>query len=687
MRSGDSLPSIAQMLWGDATLWYKIAEANGLTASSSLTDGQSLTIPAGVFRNQQTAKTYLPYDQGRFLALAEPSALFPAPAAARKGCGAFGQILLVAIAVAVTVLTKGAFAKFAAGIIGKGIGATIIGGALAGAAGSVVSQGVGVATGIQDRFSFKGVALAAIGGGVGAGLDGVNAFGTATNLAKFGSDVVRGALGSVISQGIGVVTGLQDKFSWAGVAAAGVGAGIGGALGRAIGYNPSAEGFNVGNSLRGAVSGAASAIANAATRSAIDGSSFGKNLVSAIPDVIGAAIGQAVGDGILGSRSTAASTASPGLPPQKQEADGQVLSVPPQADRPTTGQAVSGEIVVNGARYGGFVDYGNYGFGRPPSVPRLFGNRYSGLSLFGPRNFQFARVGGLSIWDSVEFPPGLGNPNRLNFLNDPNDPLEGMGRGPFDALKKALEFDYGPIFEENTTPPPPVEEEGIVVTARRDGLSPRQLDYAYFSQAVYSFKAQPTEGGRRLLGAELTSVTGFTESDLFDSRTGLKAGVFIDRDGRVVLAFAGTESWLGPDGRGNVQNELGRLSEQHRQAIALGELLVQKLGVDNVAFTGHSLGGGLASLVALTTGAQAITFNPAGIPNSILSNLNLRRSDALGLVTAVTHRSDPLYRNQAFGPLTGALGTRVFTGTVFGHPGHHRIGDVINSLKKNLSDN
>ena len=35
---------------------------------------------------------------------------------------------------------------------------------------------------------------------------------------------MKGVASSAITQGIGVATGLQDKFSWAGVAAAGVGA-------------------------------------------------------------------------------------------------------------------------------------------------------------------------------------------------------------------------------------------------------------------------------------------------------------------------------------------------------------------------------------------------------------------------------------------------------------------------------
>ncbi len=47
-RTGDALAGIAASLWGDANLWYKLAEANGLSAGSVLSEGQLLTVPAGV---------------------------------------------------------------------------------------------------------------------------------------------------------------------------------------------------------------------------------------------------------------------------------------------------------------------------------------------------------------------------------------------------------------------------------------------------------------------------------------------------------------------------------------------------------------------------------------------------------------------------------------------------------------
>ena len=291
VRSGDTLQGIAQQLWGDANLWYKIAEANGLTASSSLTDGQSLVIPAGVFRNHQTAQTFLPYDQGRFLQLAEPSPLFPSPAAKGGKCGVFGQILLAAIAVAVTLLlTPASGATFGQLLLGA-------------VAGNVASQAVGLATGIQDKFSFKGVALAALSAGVGAGVGSVVKGAVAGS--KFLGDVIRGAVSSAVTQGVATATGLQDKFSWTGVAAAGIGAGVGGAVSRSVGGQAvdavrdstgnivtSAKAASFGNNL---ASSMADAIASAATRSAISGTSFGDNLLQSVPNAIANTIGRAIG--------------------------------------------------------------------------------------------------------------------------------------------------------------------------------------------------------------------------------------------------------------------------------------------------------------------------------------------------------------------------------------------------------
>jgi YD repeat-containing protein len=314
VRSGDTLQSIAQAVWGDASLWYLIADANGMTASTALVANQTLAVPNKVANFHNNANTFRVYNPGEAIGDTLPT-LPPAPqppAAKGNNCGAFGQILLVVIAVAVTIATHGIGAQFAASLGLSGTAATAVAGATTAVLGSIASQAVGVATGIQSSFSWKGVALAAIGGAVGGALTKVNAFGTTgakglvQGLQHFGNDVVRGALGSAISQGVGVVTGLQKNFDWVGVAAAGISAGVGGAVGRGIKFDPNLKGFNLANTLKGGVAGLAGSIGEAATRSTLEGSDFGDNVLSSLPGVIGNTIGTLIGTAIAGDGDIAA---------------------------------------------------------------------------------------------------------------------------------------------------------------------------------------------------------------------------------------------------------------------------------------------------------------------------------------------------------------------------------------------
>jgi trimeric autotransporter adhesin len=232
-RAGDTLQGIAASLWGDASLWYLIAEANGLSGGGGLTEGQSLTIPPGILANGHSDTAFRPYDPGKALGDLSPTAVKPAKKPG--GCGMVGQILMIAIAVAVSYFTAGALAGPTASLI-----ATIGAGAVGGAAGSVASQAFGMATGIQSKFSWKGVAMGAISGAIGGGFGKLSQLATASRLtgtlAKVGNflagdsfinGAVRGLAGNVIQQGIGLATGLQDKFDWAGAAGAALGGGVG----------------------------------------------------------------------------------------------------------------------------------------------------------------------------------------------------------------------------------------------------------------------------------------------------------------------------------------------------------------------------------------------------------------------------------------------------------------------------
>ncbi len=318
VRGGDTLQSIAAGVWGDASLWYLIASANGLSGAEQLIAGQSLFLPDRVTNIRNSASTFEVFDPNRALGDLAPTSP-TAPKATKKGgkCGIMGTILLVVVAVAVTALTAGAGAALsgAASGIFSGMGAIAAGttgltagtlagiGAVAGAMGSIASQAVGVATGVQDKFSWKGVALGALSGAVSAGVGASGVFGGIKS--AFLQGALRGAASSAITQGIAVATGLQGKFSWAGVAAAGIGSGVGASVGKALGAGPLSDlsARNIGANL---ATSAANSLANAAAHSLLTGTDFGDNIMAALPDVIGSTIGDMIA-GAVGRRPAAGS--------------------------------------------------------------------------------------------------------------------------------------------------------------------------------------------------------------------------------------------------------------------------------------------------------------------------------------------------------------------------------------------
>jgi YD repeat-containing protein len=226
-RTGDTLQSVAQAAYGDATLWYLIADANGLRSNSDLRVGQTLNIPTRVGGAHNTADTFKPYDPSRVVG--DTSPYLPVPRA-RGGCGGLGAILgliLVAVvAVAVTVLTTGLATTVLAGMGPEA--AAFFGAIIGAAAGSAASQGLAIGLGLQEDFSWEQVGIAAISAGVTGGLNQASAsWGLPTSGASgWAVNVARAAVADAMTQGVANMVGLQDGFDWLSVAAAAARAGI-----------------------------------------------------------------------------------------------------------------------------------------------------------------------------------------------------------------------------------------------------------------------------------------------------------------------------------------------------------------------------------------------------------------------------------------------------------------------------
>jgi len=299
--AGDTLQSIAQLRYGDSRLWYRIAEANGVTGNEQLTAGQALKVP-GTEVTGNASGTFKPYNAGEIVGDTSPYIPQPTP----KKPSFLAQLIVVIVMIVVTILTAGAAAaalgsSFAAlsaatAVTVGGVALSATGAALAvgigAAVGSIVSQAVAVATGVQEKFSWKQVGMSAIGGAVSGGMGNWAPLGGEST--GFGNTVIRAAVGNVASQGIGVATGLQNRFSWKSVAASAVGAGVGQAVGSELGLNDPnfATKYSFGEQfgrrlVTGLAAGAATAVARggkvAVTQVAVDafGNALGYSLAEA----------------------------------------------------------------------------------------------------------------------------------------------------------------------------------------------------------------------------------------------------------------------------------------------------------------------------------------------------------------------------------------------------------------------
>jgi len=275
VRTGETLRSIATSLWGDAALWWVLADANWLSGDDPLVAGTVLRVPNKVTNVHNTSETYRPYDPGKALGNTSPTLPEPPPPPGRGGCGGFGAVLSVVVAVAVTAWTGGAASAL--------LGSEMLGWAAAGALGSVAGQATAMATGVQEKFSWTGVALGAVGAGVTAGLTQAGSLSAAlTKLGDTGSQIALGGIRSVVTQGIGVVTGLQSSFDWKGVAASAVAGGVG----QLVGSTTLGRVDMLGDVAVGLSAGVASAL--------VRGQSMSRNLGSIVADAVGTTIGNRI---------------------------------------------------------------------------------------------------------------------------------------------------------------------------------------------------------------------------------------------------------------------------------------------------------------------------------------------------------------------------------------------------------
>jgi hypothetical protein len=237
VHAGDTLTSIAMALWGDSSLWWMIADANGLSLNEPLIPNTVLTVPNKVTNIHNNSSTFKPYDAGKAIGDTNPTipnAPPPPPPPGKKGCGGVLQIVSIAVAVAVTAMSAGTLGPVAAAMLG-----------------SVAGQGVLMAGGAQKGLDFKSVALAGVTGGVAKG---VNVGGLASS-NSFVAGAIDGAITATATNVVGSITGMQS-FSWKNIAAATVSSGVARGVSRNLpGAGTATKNPAFGNQLASQVAG------------------------------------------------------------------------------------------------------------------------------------------------------------------------------------------------------------------------------------------------------------------------------------------------------------------------------------------------------------------------------------------------------------------------------------------------
>lgn len=235
VNAGDTLQGIALAVYGDAKLWYLIADANGLTSSNLASYvGKTITIPNRISNVHNDYQTFKPYNPGAIVGDTTPTVPTPPPPPPKKGgdCGG-ASIIIAIVAVVATVLTTGMMAlqgwqglvtTWQAGLSSAGVVSAMVGGAV----GSIASQLTGMALGVQDKFSWGAVAAGALSSGAMAGM------GEGWKLTEIApiDTAINAAARNVVTQGINIVTGQQAEFNWSSVAASAVSAPVAGWLGK-----------------------------------------------------------------------------------------------------------------------------------------------------------------------------------------------------------------------------------------------------------------------------------------------------------------------------------------------------------------------------------------------------------------------------------------------------------------------
>lgn len=130
-QAGDSLEGIALQVYGDSSLWYVIADANGLSEKGSragdgcsMQVGRRLIIPSVSTGQHHTGSTHKVLNANQVIGNTSATAPLPLipPETPKKHNGAFAKLVVGVVAVVAMVLTAGVLELVATGALFAGLG-------------------------------------------------------------------------------------------------------------------------------------------------------------------------------------------------------------------------------------------------------------------------------------------------------------------------------------------------------------------------------------------------------------------------------------------------------------------------------------------------------------------------------------------------------------------------------------
>ncbi|MCA3111055.1 MAG: DUF2974 domain-containing protein [Rhodocyclaceae bacterium] len=571
-------------VYGDARLWFLIAQANGLSSDADLRAGQTLNVPNRVTNLYASAETVRPYSPGEIVGDTTPTLPDPPPPPpppqGRGGCGGFGQVLVMVVSIAVAVAMP-ATMGWTAGQLTLGQAMTI------GAVSNIAGQVAGNIAGVQKGFNFRSFATSVISAGITQrmGLNSVDSgLAKKLNLSGWQAAAVHAAAGSIVGQGVGIVIGAQQRFDWRAVAGAAVGVGLTTGLSATPGIGERVVGNIAGQLVaRGRVNFAqvAGDVFGNLLGNALAGQIYERReqQLAAREDAREAAMWQAVGSGAAPSRQ------SP------------IAARPPESSWRM--MARSGGPVSDAAMWQAV------GSGAAPS-------QQSPVAARPPESYwrMMASSGGL-VSDAAEGVPELGvfdewREQQLAAREDVREAAmwQTVGGGAADSQQSTA-------------------QQRVHALLR-----------AHMSDAAYLVNpSDPTKGYRGTLPSGVYSVEpgegvlSALAPEWFENRdTGFAARLFyLAESDTYTLAFRGTDN-IQDFITGNRQAVDPR-APQYEEARRLVEELQVILGDKLTDLTGHSLGGGLAAAMSMMTGLPATTFNAAGLNTSTVTRAGGTWSD------------------------------------------------------------